>query len=253
LKKIKSIYLILTGSVFLHSPYFLYSQTGNKELPFYDKSKKFSIQFYGTYVSSAELQSEIDSPVPFLRDAAIELKGGYGYGGEISYSPLANNQDITFYLSTEYLKVKDDDLTLQFIQDSTSVKVRFTEEFSMIPVEGGLKWNLPVSTDRFKFYIGGGAGIYFGDRKRTISTLSTTEFSSNRYSLNIMAGSEYFIGRNISLDFEFKFREASFETENRFSQDFITVNGTSFNLGNPIHSRIIVDGVRISAGLKYHF
>jgi len=254
LKKIKSIYVFFTGSAFLLSPYFLYSQTPHNELPYNDKSKKFSILLYGTYVSSSELQNNIDDPTPFLRDVSIDMSGGYGYGGEISYSPLSNNQDISFYLSSEYLKVKDDELTYQFVQDSNTVKARFTEEFTLIPVEGGMKWNLPLSSDRFKIFIGGGAGIYFGSRERIISSLNTSEISSKPgYSLNILAGTEFFIARNISADFEFKFREASFETESKFSQDYITINGQNYSLGNPIHSRIIVDGVRLSAGLKYHF
>lgn len=248
MKIVKSIYVILTGSILLFSPYFLYSQSKNTDLPFFDKSKKFSILLYGTYVSSAELQNDIDAPLPFFRDASTELKGGYGYGGEISYSPEINSFDITFYLSSEYLKVRDDDLTIQFAEDTNTAKIRFTEEYYLIPVEGGLKWHLPVSTERFKIYIGGGAGVYFGDRKRTISVFSTSSISAKPgFSLNVLAGTEYFIGRNLSFDFEFKFREASFEAVSRFN------DGYPFGLDNTIHSRIIVDGVRLSAGLKYHF
>ena len=63
---------------------------------------------------------------------------------------------------------------MRFTNDSHSVEIGFTEEYSLIPVEAGLKWNLPVSTNSFKIYIGGGAGIYFGNRK-SLSALSALQ------------------------------------------------------------------------------
>ena len=249
-KTIKS--LIVLGSIFILSPYFLYSQTDQST--YLDQSKRFSVILYGTYISSAELQNDINAEVSFLRDASIELSGGYGYGGEILYDPGIANVGIIFYLSSEYINIKDNELALRFENDSNSVNVRFTEEFKIIPLEVGLKWSLPVSTENFKIYIGGGGGVYFGDRTRTIGTLKTSKISTTPgLSLNILSGIEYYIGRNLSLDFELKFREASFESENKFSADYITVNGQNFSLGNPINSRIIADGVRLSLGLKYNF
>ena len=124
----------------------------------------------------------------------------------------------------------------------------------MIPVEGGIKWNLPVSTDHFKIYIGGGTGIYFGNRTRNIGTLTTTTISSKPgYSINVLAGSDFFLSRNLSVNFEFKFREAYFENEADYGTGQVIINGNVFSLANPIYSRIVIDGVRISGGLKFHF
>lgn len=235
------------GLIILSNPYFLSAQQ-NKELPYFDKSKRFSVLVYGTFVSSAELLDNINSDIPFLRDASVEMKGGYGYGGELTYNPKIYDLGIIFYVSSEYLKVKDDGLVAsRVINDTTVLRGRFTEEFTLIPLEAGLKWSLPVSTDRFKIFIGGGAGLYFGERKRTVNRISTTDVSTSPgFSLNVLAGTEYYIGRNLSLDFQFKFREGSFEAESRFSEDPVVFERT-------IKSRIIADGVRLSAGIKYNF
>ncbi len=242
------------GSIYLLIPYFLYSQSRTDEPVIYNGSGKFTLKFYGTYVSSAVLQNNIKSSISFVRDASIELNGGYGYGAELTYNPNIKNFDVLIYVSSEYLRVKDNDLLLRFENDSASSSVRFTEEYNMIPFEAGLKWNLPVSTERFKIYIGGGGGIYFGNRTRSIGPYNSSAISRKAgFSMNVLAGLEYFIQRNLSLDFEFKFREANFDSQDRFDVDYITITGNVYNMDNPLYSRILVDGTRISAGIKYHF
>ncbi|MCC6866190.1 MAG: hypothetical protein IT280_08530 [Ignavibacteria bacterium] len=236
------------------SPVLLYSQSPKDELLNYNFNSKFTLQAYIMYVSSAELQNNIKSNSSFIRDAAVELKGGYGYGGEITYNPEFKDIDITFYLSSEYLKVKDNELVMRFENDSAFNSVRFTEEYNMIPIETGVKWNLPVSTERFKVFIGGGAGIYFGNRTRQIGQYKTMAISRKAgYSMNVLAGLEYFLERNLSVNFEFKFREPNFDSEDKFETDFITINGNTYSMDNPVYSRLLIDGARISAGIKYHF
>ncbi len=242
------------GSVLILNPHFLCSQSKFEEINFNSISNSFSVYAYGMYISSAELQDNVQSNVPFLRDASVEINGGFGYGGELTYNPNIRDLDIVFFVSAEYLKARDDQLALYFQQDTNSANVRFTEEYRLFPIEAGLKWNLPVGTERFKIYIGGGGGLYFGSRTRTLGNLKSTESSVNPgFSLNVLAGLEYFVARNLSLDFEFKFREASFDSESRFSTDYITVKGIDFRLDNPFYSRIIVDGPRLSLGFRYHF
>ncbi|MBZ0201951.1 MAG: outer membrane beta-barrel protein [Ignavibacteria bacterium] len=242
------------GSILILNPYFLYSQSKFEEINYNSGSGNFAVYAYGMYISSAELQDNIKSNIPFLRDASIELNGGFGYGGEFTFNPRIRDLDIVFFISAEYLKAKDDQLALFFQQDTNSANVRFREEYQLFPIEAGLKWNLPVGTEKFKIYIGGGAGLYFGSRTRTLGNLKSFESSvTPGFSMNVLAGTEYFVARNLSLDFEFKFREASFDSESRFSTECITVNGINFVLDNPFYSRIIVDGPRLSLGFRYHF
>lgn len=240
---------MILGLVTLSNPNFLFSQQAeNKNIPFSDPSKRFSVSVYALRVSSAELMDNIYSEEPLLRDLSTELKGGYGYGGEITFNPRIYDLGLIFYFSSEYFKIKDDGLVAaEVFNDTTILRARYIEEFSMIPVEAGLLWNLPVGSDRFKIYIGGGGGIYFGERKRTIGGVSTEKVNTKPgFSLNVLSGVEYFIARNLSVDFKFKFREGSFESEDKFIKNVPIFNRT-------INSRIIVDGVRLSAGLRYNF
>ena len=233
----------------------LISQSTGNGLRLLDQNKKFSVSVYGTFISSSELQNNAKAFDSFERNATVPLGGGYGYGTELNYKPELLDLNLTFYLSSEYFKLTQRDMYLHLEQGSNSANIAMTESFHVIPVELGLKWDLPVSTDRFKIYIGGGGGMYFGDRIRTLGTslVSTTTYKKPGFSLNILTGLEYFLERNFSADFEFKFREGSFDVESIFDRNFVTVNGNNFDLGNPIYSKIILDGVRISLGLRYSF
>lgn len=250
MKNKKAIFIFIVGLITLSNPYFLSAQqhADSKELPFFDKSKRFSLSIYATYVSSAELFDNISSSEAFLRDISVEIKGGYGYGGELTFNPEIYDLGILFYISSEFLKAKDNELVAsKIINDTTILRGRFTEEYTLIPVEAGLKWSLPVSTDRFKIFIGGGAGFYFGERTRTVGGVKTEKVSSSPgFSLNVLSGVEYFFARNLSVDFQLKFREGTFEAESRFASPVPVFD-------NVIKSRIIVDGVRLSAGLRYNF
>ncbi len=242
------------GSIYLLNPYFLFSQSEQNEKIIYNNSSKLTLKVYGMYVSSAELQNNLGASVSFLRDASIELKGGYGYGAELTYNPNINNFDVIFYISSENLRVKDNELLLRFENDSATSSVRFTEEYNMTPFEAGIKWNLPVSTERFKIYIGGGGGVYLGNRTRTIGPYKSSAISRKAgFSMNVLAGIEYFVQRNLSLDFEFKFREATFDTKDKFDVDYITIGENIYSMDNPLYSRLLVDGTKLSVGIKYHF
>jgi hypothetical protein len=231
----------------------LYPQT-KESTRYFDPAKRFSLSIFGTYISSAELQNNPRSTDPIERNATVDLDGGYGYGAELNYEPPLFDLGLTFYLSSEYFKSRTNELVMRLTNGENSIAVRINENYSIIPVEAGIKWFLPVSTDNFKIYIGGGGGIYFGDRTRTMLNIASYNVSKLAgFSLNILSGLEYYIARNLSANFELKFREASFETESAYNSSVISVNGIQYGIENPFYTKFIVDGVRLSAGLKYQF
>jgi hypothetical protein len=181
----------------------------------------------------------------------LGLNGTYGYGAEINYKPPLNHWDLIFYLSLEYLKFSQDNFGLPL---NDSMDIGISEQFTVIPVEFGVKWNLPIGSDNWKIYIGGGGGVYFGKETRSILYLQSSQINSKPdFSLNILSGVDYYLDKNFSANLELKFREAAFDSESRFSSSTVTVNGSEFQLENPFYSRFIADGVRVSLGFKYYF
>ncbi|RPI13001.1 MAG: hypothetical protein EHM58_19305 [Ignavibacteriae bacterium] len=223
----------------------IYSQSNGDEKKFYDPAKKFSVTAYGMFISSAVVLNNINSKDPIERDISEELDGTYGYGLEFNYEPRLFNLDLVFYLSTEYIKITQD-VPYRVDNGMGITTYKTTERFELIPLEFGIKWPLPVSTDNFKIYIGGGSGFYFGKQKRVILNLESQSIENKPgFSLNILAGVEYYIARNLSANLEFKFREASFDAQGKY-------NKRTF-LPEPFYTRFLADGTRLSIGFKYHF
>jgi len=228
----------------------LLSQQNIDPVFYFDPLKRFSLKISGTYISSTELQNNINSANQIERDASAEMDGGFGYGAELTFDPRLGNSEIYFYISSEYFHHIQKDLYIRYYEDTNFFSINFEEQFYFIPLEAGIKWNLPVSGQNLKIYIGGGGGIYLGNRKRIVRGLTTTTNHLNPgYSINVLSGIDYYIARNMCASFEFKFREAYFEVESRFDTKYKTV----FGFPNPITSRIVVNGTALSLGLKYSF
>ena len=242
--------ILIAGSVILPGSAILFSQNNNEIKVYSDPAKRFSLRLSGSFISSSELQNNITSQNPIERDASTEMSGGFGYAGEITFDPGFGSSEIRFFISSEYFYHKEENLYLRYYEDTNFYSVRFEEKYSIIPIEAGIKWNLPVSGYNFKLYIGGGAGVYFGERKRTVGALeSTTDKMNPGFSLNVFSGFDYYIARNLSASFEFKFRDAYFEVSSRFGSG----RYPSYGLPNPFTSRISVNGTAITLGLKYDF
>jgi hypothetical protein len=243
-------YILIANILCLSFSPALYSQT-KQNAGFYDPEKRFSVSLYGTYISSSELMNNPNSTDPIERDASVDLPGGYGYGAELDYEPPLFDLGLTFYISTEYFKSSSNELILRFDNGEDVANVKAYESYSVIPLEAGIKWSLPVSSDNFKIYIG---GIYFGDRTRTMLNMVSTNINKKPgFNVNVLSGLEYYVARNLSANLEFKFREAVFDVESRYNTNIIRINGIQFTFENPFYTRFIVDGVRLSAGLKYQF
>lgn len=239
-----------TGLLQIISPAVSFAQINTDSKLYFDPQKRFSLKAFGTYISSTELQNDINSQNPIERDASLEMDGGFGYGAELTFDPRLGNTGIRFFISSEYFSHRQSDLYFRIGQDTSFFTVRFEERFYFIPLEAGIKWDLPISGENFKINIGGGAGIYFGNRTRFMAGgESVTNKIKPGYSLNIASGIEYYIARNLSTAFEFKFREAYFEVESQFGSGRNPIYG----LPNPFNSRIVVNGTVLTLGLKYNF
>lgn len=212
----------------------------------------FSIIPSFNYISSAEIQLYSSSRDLFERNITEEINGGYGYG--ISIRKNFFRQDLSFGISTEYITIVDDQNTQTFTTDSSSIRVRVTEELTVIPLEFTGYFNIPQFTEELNIYLGGGIGIYFGDRVRKLVNLtSRTTAKDANFSFVILSGMEYFFSKNISGVFEMRFREGEYNVRSEFPVSSFTVNGVTYELEQNLNSQIFVDGLRLSFGISYNF
>jgi len=140
---------ILIVILFLIPPLNSYSQ----KVPGLSTGKGFSITPQITYVSSATIQLDPFSTDLIEKSLTEELSGGYGYG--LTIRKKLFREDITFGISAEYISIKDNELVQSFSNDSFTVRVRVTEELTVIPVEFNGYFNLPEFSENLKIYSGG--------------------------------------------------------------------------------------------------
>ncbi len=238
----------LTLILFLVCPFYAYPQ----KVPGFLSGKGLSIIPQITYVSSASIQLNPFSADLSKRTQTEELSGGYGYGLTIRKKMFRD--DITFGISAEYMKIKDRELVQLLNNDSSTVRVRVSEELTVIPLEFTGYFDLPDFSENLRIFLGGGVGVYFGDRKRSILNVSSSTISKKiGFSLVVLSGMEYKISDEISGVFEIKFREAEYKVKSEFPVSGIVINNVNYEFDKELYSKIFVDGLKLSFGISYNF
>lgn len=217
-----------------------------------DLGSGYSIMPTVNYVSSATIQLNAYSKDLYERGQTEELDGGYGYG--ISIRKKIFNENISIGFTTEYLKIYDDELTELFSTETARIRARVTEELWMMPVEFSGYFNIPNFTEDLEIFLGGGVGIYFGDRQRTVLNVQSKTISKEpSFSFVILSGMELLLSRHFSGVFEIRFRQGEYKVLSEFPVSSVTVNGNIFPLEKNLNSKVFVDGLKLSLGIAYNF
>jgi len=215
-------------------------------------SNSLSLTVSANYISSASIQLNSSSENIVERNLTTEIDGGYSAG--INIKKRIFNSDLFVSLSSEYIRIKDNNL-YQVLQNDTNIfKLDAKEELTLFPVELSLYYLLPDFFSNTNVYIGGGIGTYFGDRKRQLGPYVTETVSRRiHFSLNVHFSFDYFISDNLATNFEVRFRDAQYGVTSRFPVSSVTINEIIYEFPRQIESVIFIDGLRIGLGLTYTF
>jgi len=217
-----------------------------------DFFKDFTIYLSGNYISSATIQLNPYSTDIIERNITDEVNGGYGYGLSIKKKIISDN--IYFSFSTEYLRITDNSLSTVLENDTNFIPVHVTENIKFVPVEFALYFSLPQALDNLNIFLGGGAGIYFGDRSRRMvgyETITTSKTAT--VNILVLFGMEYMMDKHISLLLEMRVRQGEFKVSNHFPVDNVTLEGVNYQFQQDLNSKVFVDGLKLSLGIGYTF
>jgi hypothetical protein len=157
-------------------------------------------------------------------------------------------------ISTEYIKISDDQIVDVVENDFDFQRVRITETIEMIPVELSVYFNIPKFTNDLNIYLGGGAGIYFGTRTRNMANLEAKTVSKDpKFSLNVLFGAEYILDKHFTMNLEMKVRDGYFKSHNRFPVGYVIIDNQPYYFPQDLESKIYVDGLKVSFGIGYYF
>lgn len=204
----------------------------------------------GLYTSSSRLFPTPGAADEIARHRYNSLNHIFGYGADVRYG--IPSIGVIIGASVEYLEKHADFFTRYQIGDNV-YPVPTVDGYYVIPVELTGYFLIPVSSERVQFYIGGGAGVYFGRRMYEVGGVRSESLERSVYpGIHVVSGIDYFFHHRIGLRGELKFRDPDIETHNRFNEDTIEFEGKIFNLPEgDIPSRINVDGIVFSFGLVF--
>lgn len=242
---LRNIFLVLV----LALPSLIFSQQSNRPFSFFND---FIVTGSLNYVSSATIQLDPYSPDIVERNSTLELSGGYGYGFTIRTKLFRN--DLYLGLSGEYVRIQDNNAVLILEGDSTTARLKLTETITSFPAELTVYFNVPSFQENLNIYLGGGIGLYSGDRKRKILNFESETISKSfGLSLVVLSGIEYYFEKNFMTFMEMRFRDGEYNVRSKFPLSYVTLNGVSYSLDKDMNSKIFLDGLKISFGLGYRF
>jgi len=199
-----------------------------------------------SYTNTSKLFLNPDSPDEILRAQSLPLDDIFSYSAELRYRV---SDPFILGLRIEYIKK-----TITHKDDQIPV-IDATFGYRLIPVEFSVYYFLPFSTESFKFFMGGGIGVYFGENIKDIGDVHSVAIDKKfAFGIQVEIGMDYIIWENFSARFQMRFRDPEFEIESRYSNDTVNYNGKSYFLSNsPFITKTNIDGITFTLGIAYNF
>lgn len=159
------------------------------------------------------------------------------------------NESIIFGLDLEYLENTSNG------QNLSSPIFVVEDGFKIVPIEISIYYFLPFSTENFKFFMGGGLGIYFGERIRNFGDINFLNVNSEiGYGIQASSGMDYMVFSNMSIRGEIRFRDPDFKVTNKYNNQNVNYDGRTYSVNqDDIISRINIDGITFRIGASYQF
>lgn len=208
--------------------------------------KKFAISTSFSFNTTAKIFLSPDAPNVFDQNIFFGLEDIHSYSAELRYRL---SEPIILGISFEYMKASAKGRNLV----SRLFVVR--DGYELYPIEFSAYYFLPFSTEDFKFFMGGGFGIYFGKRTREFGDIKFEDVDSDiGYGIQVNVGMDYLIFDNLSARGEIRFRDPDFKVVNKYNSDRVNYQGSFYSVTQEnISSKINVDGITFRIGAAFHF
>lgn len=216
--------------------------------PALSQEKAYSISIKGSFTISSRLFYNIDARDEISRGQYINLDDIFGFGVDVRKTIKDTRLEVGIAL--EYLSARESG----FVRVSNT-RVPIEDGYWTVPVELSGYFVIPFSTETVRMYIGGGGGVYFGERRYTIADERADIVDSKMgIGIHVVTGFEYSLKEWVALRSEIKFRDLQFESTHAFSKSSTMYNGVTVALKQePTRSRINVDGMLIDVGIVIRF
>ena len=195
-----------------------------------------SVILKGNLTTSSLIYVTPEAVDPVAQGNTFDLTGTFGYGAEVRYR--IPETSLALGLSADYIRSRG-------AASLSGTTIPTQDGYTAIPVEVTGYFIIPLSTESFGVYMGGGAGMYF----EAASVQNTPGFA-----IHVLGGISYRFLNSFQGLFEMKFRDLQFESVNAFNTRVIRYQDTIINVSTqPFKSRVETDGIIFQIGIAYTF
>lgn len=213
---------------------------------------EFSISLSLNYTTTSKLYLSPYAADPVVRAEYTELDDIYHYGLELRYKI---SEPLIVGLNVEYYEKKGAVTEVIGIRGLSSFPLDAEDGYTLIPIELSAYYLLPFSSDNFKFFMGGGIGIYFGNHLRNVRGIEVSNESRVfSYGIHVNIGMEYLINNFLSINGGMKFRDPEFELKSRYNEVVLIDEGDEILLRDEnFDSKVNIDGITFYIGIGFGF
>jgi len=215
------------------------------------RDNKFGLSFSATYTPMGRFFLNPNSIQKLLREDNVELIDIYSGAIELRYR---FNEAIIFGVGTEYIEKKSKERNVSGFPPQLS-GIEVEEGFKMIPIEVSIYYFVPFSTESFKFFMGGGVGVYLGEYIRNFADVGLENVSRDfSWGIHGRIGMDYIVTDYFSVRGEMKFRDPDFKMESKYNKDSFEYNGVKRSLPtDSFTTKVNIDGMNFIIGAVFHF
>ena len=131
-----------------------------------------------------------------------------------------------------------------------NLRVPYDEGFDLLAFELSGYYVVPISSEHWKFYLGGGFGTYDGKRSFSVAHVNAETVSSKSYiGIHVLTGVDYQIHSRLGLRFEIKFRDPHFDVTSKFDQQSVNYYGYQIPLPSEETVKVNLFGVNYVGGV----
>lgn len=213
------------------------------------EDRNFSLSLKGNLTTASQLFPNPQSPDAEERARFLPIKDIWGFGIELRYR--FPETDLAIALSSDYLRAT----RTSSIRLSGGGQIPVEDGYRVIPVEITGYFLIPLSSDPFGVYMGGGAGAYFGRRIYRIGDVEALSVKHGvGFGIHVLSGVSYRFASMLHAVAEMKFRDLQFSSVNQFSSPTVQYGSIVVPVGTaPFESRVHTDGIIFQLGLVLVF
>lgn len=216
------------------------------------RNQAYSLTIRGTYNSTSKLFPNPNSPLETLRNQSIEMNDAFGFGVELRRKfPM---QSFEIGLGVEWIRTTRSGLAT-VPAGPARIQLPVTDGYRFSPVELTGYLIAPFSSERIKFFMGGGVGFYYGERIfQVVDKVAQSEENPVAFGIHVLTGVDYFINRYISVRGEMKFWDPQFEMSNKFVENQVEYGGRTYRLSQqPFQAKVNLDGLVVTLGVVLNY